>query len=281
MNKKAIFLDIDGTISHFGEVRPSAIQGIKKARENGHKILLCTGRALEMIDEDIIKLGFDGIVASAGAYVEVDGNILFHKTINKNLLNSAIDYFEKYELKYFLETNTKLYGTEENIMYQKTRIYCMQKKWPQIQRKENNNKLNQMETMLSPTCQLKNREDVNKISFTSDFRKVEQIKKDWEGKLMVIPATIEEMGDGSGEISQIGITKATGIQHAIKFLGFSREATMAVGDGSNDFEMLEYANIGIAMGNALEELKKTADYVTNSIDEDGLYNCFQKYGLLT
>lgn len=56
---------------------------------------------------------------------------------------------------------------------------------------------------------------------------------------------------------------------------------MVAGDGSNDFEMLEYANAGIAMGNALEESKRAADYVSNSMNEDYLYNCFQKYGLLT
>ncbi len=279
MSKKIIFLDIDGTICNYGVVRPSAKTAIRRARENGHKVLLCTGRSLGIIDPDISRIGFDGIVASAGAYIEIGGNIIFWQKFHKNLLNFVIDYFEKYDIRYFLETNTKLYGTEENIEFQRNRFNSLQREW--AKRDGKSNKQDIYNSVLIPGSRLRDREDVNKISFFDAPMKIDQIKKDWEGKLTVIPSTIEELGEDSGEISQIGITKASGIQQVIMYLGLSQEATMAVGDGSNDFEMLEYANIGIAMGNALPDLKKVADDVTDIIEEDGLFKCFEKYGLLT
>lgn len=281
MRKKSVFLDIDGTISDYGMIQASTITAIQKARENGHKVFICTGRSRGMIGQDIIDIGFDGLVCSAGAYVEVNDKILFHQSMEKELLNSAIDYFQKYDIKYFLESNTKLYSTQESIEFMKDRFHRMEEQIKKRSGHEKHKKPDVIESMLSATQQLKNRNDINKISFTSEFRTVEQIKRDWTGKLAVIPGAVKEMGTDSGEISQMKITKATGVQHVIEHLRIPKESTMAVGDGSNDFEMLEYVEIGIAMGNALEELKKVADYVTESIDQDGIYSCFLKYGLLT
>lgn len=258
--RKAIFLDIDGTICVNGIVRTSAITAIQKARENGNKVLLCTGRSLGTIDTNIMEIGFDGIIASAGAYVEVNDIILFHKTLDKNLLNAVIDYCNEYDIYYFLEANYKLYATEERIITN----------WKTFKSK----------FVFKTFDQIKNRKDINTISFSSAFRTIEQINEDWEGILTITPGMIKENGFDNGEFYQIGINKATGIQYAIKHLGLTQKATIAVGDGSNDFEMLEYCNIGIAMGNALDELKKVADYITNPINEDGLYNCFHEFGLL-
>ena len=60
----------------------------------------------------------------------------------------------------------------------------------------------------------------------------------------------------------------------------SREETAAFGDADNDLEMLEYAGLGIAMGNATENLKARADYVTKDIDEDGLLQAAEHFGWL-
>ena len=83
-----------------------------------------------------------------------------------------------------------------------------------------------------------------------------------------------------GEITCRGITKAAGMQHYLDFTGFSREDTIAVGDGPNDFEMIDFANIGVAMGNGEPSLKARADYVTTHIEDDGIFNAFSHLGLL-
>ena len=77
MKQKLIFLDIDGTLLPPGEmiVPESAVDAIHRARANGHKVFLCTGRNLRMT-QPLFHYGFDGFVCSAGGYVGCDGKIL-------------------------------------------------------------------------------------------------------------------------------------------------------------------------------------------------------------
>lgn len=77
MKQKLIFLDIDGTLLPPGEmtVPASAVEAIRQARANGHKVFLCTGRNLRMT-KPLLAYGFDGFVCSAGGYVGCDGKIL-------------------------------------------------------------------------------------------------------------------------------------------------------------------------------------------------------------
>ena len=77
-----------------------------------------------------------------------------------------------------------------------------------------------------------------------------------------------------------GCTKAVGIDRIIGQYGISLKETMAFGDGGNDIAMLQHAGVGVAMGNAMDEVKKAADFVTTSVDEDGIVNALRHFGLL-
>ena len=83
-----------------------------------------------------------------------------------------------------------------------------------------------------------------------------------------------------GDLGVKGITKANAIEALLKHLGADREDTMAFGDAKIDIPMLEYCNVGIAMGSGGPEIKEMADYITDGVDEDGLYNAFVKFGLI-
>jgi Cof subfamily protein (haloacid dehalogenase superfamily) len=82
------------------------------------------------------------------------------------------------------------------------------------------------------------------------------------------------------DITAKGNTKQNGIDEFIKHFGFKLEETMAFGDGGNDIGMLRHAGIGIAMGNANDEVKAAADYVTASVDEDGIYKALKHFGVI-
>lgn len=75
-------------------------------------------------------------------------------------------------------------------------------------------------------------------------------------------------------------SKAEGIKKFAEKLGFSQADVIAVGDGNNDFEMIEWAGTGIAMGNAVEGLKQGADFVTTDVEDNGIQNAFKKLGLI-
>ena len=82
------------------------------------------------------------------------------------------------------------------------------------------------------------------------------------------------------EINPAGISKATGIRKVCEMLDIPHENTFAFGDSANDLEMLAYVAHSIAMGNGTEEVKNTAEYVTRSVDEDGILHGLKHYGLI-
>ena len=77
-----------------------------------------------------------------------------------------------------------------------------------------------------------------------------------------------------------GSGKDVGIKHFIERYGIERDDTMAFGDGENDIRMLKYAGVGVALGNAKEEVKRIADYVTADIDDDGVEKALKHFGLI-
>ncbi|MCF0106918.1 MAG: HAD hydrolase family protein, partial [Holdemanella sp.] len=74
--------------------------------------------------------------------------------------------------------------------------------------------------------------------------------------------------------------KDVGIQKILDYYGFTKNDAMAFGDGGNDKTMLEYVGLGIAMGNAVEDVKEIADYITDSVSEDGIYTALVHYGFI-
>ena len=74
--------------------------------------------------------------------------------------------------------------------------------------------------------------------------------------------------------------KAIGIQKLLEYLNISKDEVIAFGDGHNDAEMLEYVGLGIAMGNALDKVKKASNYITTRIDDDGIYNALKHFNII-
>ena len=77
-----------------------------------------------------------------------------------------------------------------------------------------------------------------------------------------------------------GVGKVAGIRYIIEKEGFLTEECIAFGDAENDIDMIEFCGIGVAMGNAQEKVKAVADYVTTDIDQDGVKNALQFYGII-
>lgn len=81
------------------------------------------------------------------------------------------------------------------------------------------------------------------------------------------------------DITARNANKGNGLLNIVSYLGIAPEETMAFGDGGNDISIIRQAGIGIAMANANQELKRVADYITSSVDDDGIYNAL-KYFIL-
>lgn len=275
-SKKIIFLDIDGTIyAKPGVIPDSAKQAIREAKECGHKVYLSTGRNKTEVEADIWELGMDGMVGSAGAYVEHQGNLIFNEHLPKSLLAEVYQFFIDNQIVYTVETNDRLYGTKENLGKQ---LEVFEAIFSGLEGEEKSLELfNSITEIADDMFEVPG---VNKILFYDSPVSIKQINEKFGDRFMIVPSTIGRTKGESAEMYSLEISKATGMEKLITYLGVAREDTVAFGDGGNDFEMLDYAGIGVAMGNGIEELKKNADLVTDEAIKDGLYKGFKMCGLI-
>lgn len=276
---KIIFLDIDGTlVNDNGIVPESAKIAVKKAREKGHKCFLCTGRSKAEIYPEIMEIGFDGIIAAAGGYIEYRDKVILHKKVSSEATKHVIDFFQDNNVDFYLESNGGLFASE-NLKKRLRKIL-----FSDID--ENPKKKEELEKGMSPFLdaliegQNLFREDINKISFLESHLPFEKIQKEFAKEFNVIHCTVPAFGERSGELSIPDVHKATAIEILLEHLEAKNAETYAYGDGMNDAEMIQYVKYGIAMGNAKEGLKKIASDITDTHDHDGIYKSFKKYGLI-
>ena len=278
MDKSIIFLDVDGTLVNDNGIVPNSAEvAIKETKKNGHLIFLSTGRSKAELFDHIMDIGFDGIIAAAGGYIELNNKTIMHKKFKEEEVKEIVEYFNEKGIDFYLEANGGLFaskGCKEHLIK-----ILFDENQSEKQKEE-------LEKGMKPfiECLINGenlyRDDINKISFLGSNNDINEIIAKFSEKFNIIPSTVPMFGDNSGEVSLKGIHKANAIEVLLEHLGVPNENTYAYGDGINDKEMLEFVNIGVAMGNAKEELKAIADDITDIHDNDGIYNSFKKYGLI-
>ena len=274
MSTKYVFLDIDGTlVGADGRVPESAVEAIRRARENGHKIFICSGRCRCEMHENILCVPLDGIVGSAGAYVEIDGRVIFHRSMTEKMNARLLDYFLSRGMAILLETNGELYGNDVAIRYmQENADYCEANGLPYDK---------PLYDLVQPLADVREpaKLAVNKLIYITKKYDPEEVRRDLGKEFTVVDSAIDMPGN-SGEVSEKGMHKGVGIETAIRYYGADMADTIGIGDGENDMGMLRACAVGIAMGNANPILKEIADYETSAVGEDGIKNAFMHYGLI-
>lgn len=284
MNKtdqKIVFIDVDGTlVADDGYVPESAQLACKKARENGHILLLCTGRSKAEIYDEIWDVGFDGIIGAGGGFVEYQGEMLYHKKVQPEDVQHMVRFFNEHGIDFYLESNSALYASRNLRSHLERRIYGDIDNDPVAREKKERSPHPFITGLTYGEADLC-KDDVNKVCFLESEVPFTRIKEEFQGKFEVIQCTVPAFGRDSGEMMIPGIHKAVAIEYLLEHLGMSRDNTIAIGDGMNDAEMLEFCAVGIAMGNAKPGLIGLADHVTDSVENDGLYKSFVHLGLVT
>ncbi len=275
--RKLIFLDIDGTL--VPERKPPsalAAEAVGLAREKGHKVFLCTGRNVAIIGKEVLRLGFDGIIASAGAHVEAEGKVLFDSILPEDTVQECLAVFHGYGIFCRIESPEGIYTDP-----QMEALLRMEK--PDRTGRELIRMQREMEEGLSfQPYDRYSRCGAYKICFTgTDPGRIEETKK-YLGDRFHYAA--HPFSEGSvclnGEIIPRGIDKRKGMELICSWYGAEMSDTVAFGDGMNDYEMIQAAGVGVAMGNACRELKQAADRVCGSVWDDGIYFEFQKMGFI-
>ncbi len=276
---KLIFLDADGTLFHHkGYVPDSAILACQEAKQNGHKVILCTGRQMAEIFGDMLKIDYDAIIAGSGATVKCGQKIIEENSFSQEEKDCLIQYLESNHIHCGYETKDTIFVKQETKELMKKMVEEQTKGLDEVDK--NKHAMN----ILYKQCHITNdpyQLKLNKVSFIDDHKiSYKNIYQDLSNKFDVIPATFAPLGKESGEISSYSITKATGMNAVIDYFHADIKDTIAFGDGHNDLKMFEIATYCVAMENACQDLKSKADYITTSIDDNGIYNAFKNLNLI-
>ena len=281
MNHKVVFLDIDGTLTNFkGEFPDSARTALRKARENGHELVLCSGRTITQIYPALLADGyFSGGIYGAGSYVRRHGHIIDHHVIDSQHLKVMIDYLNPTGCPWFLQCESGIYGTAYSVKHG-TNLLGNGALGPR--------KRAELFGATYVREDLQNITDCNKSAFYMLPDSMEHVRQTLgeyfhvEGSSFAISTDQDKTSPViNGEITIRTYTKSYGMEQYLRAAGTEQADTVAFGDGPNDVEMLRFAATAVAMGNAVDEVKKAATFVTDSVNEDGLYNGFVKAGLIS
>ena len=278
--RKIIFLDVDGTLVDYNNHLPeSAKYAIQKARENGHLVYACTGRSRAEMPEFIWDIGLDGMIGGNGSYVEHHGQVVMHQLIPEDEARRIVDWLHERGLEFYLESNNGLFASEhfKEAARPVMRQYALGKGKTEKEVADQ-----EAEDVLHGIVYGGNlyRDDLNKVSFI--LKSID----DHEVSKLAFPDLKAGTWGGVGETALFGdlgvkdITKAHAIDVLLSYLKADRKDTIAFGDAKVDIPMLDYCDVGVAMGNGGAEILAMADLVTAAVDDDGLYKAFETLKLI-
>ena len=252
MEYKLIALDIDGTLlNSSNQITYNVKEAIKKSKEKGVKVVLCTGRPLKGVEDFLEELNLkeegDYVTTFNGALVQdaYTGKPISHLTLDYN------DLCDLYNLSLKIGSRSHFYDTKT--------VYLTG-------------------AHLNVTTLDKVPKDIGMSKFMMiDHPEIldESIKKipeEYYEKYTIVRSTPFFL-----EILNKNANKGAGINLLSQRLGIKQDEVICVGDAGNDKHMIEYAGLGVAMGNATDEIKEIANYVTRTNDEDGVAHVIDKF----
>lgn len=257
MDKKLVFLDIDGTIyDENKEIPQSTITAIQKLKENGHIVAIATGRAPYMFDAVLKATGIDTFVSLNGQIVVHNEKVVGKHPLNKQQLNRIVEsaHENNHPLVFFGET--AVYANVEENQHISESLGTLKMDYPEY----HNTYYQEHPVYQSLIFHADDEDDKydNKYEGLKFYR--------WHPL--------------SRDIVPSDRSKAEGIKELSEKLGFSMQDVIAFGDGPNDIEMISEVGLGVAMGNAVAQLKEVCDFETNHVSEDGIYYACKELGLI-
>jgi len=258
MNKYALFFDIDGTLVSFKTHRipESTIRALEMAKASGSEVYIATGRPPMIITNltDIEHL-IDGYITINGAYCYIGQEVVYYQPIaHEDVLTCVADAQQKgYSLIVVGRENVAVMDPTGDV----DRLFR------QFLGVQEFNEPRPLEEILA--------QDV--LQLTPFFR------AGYEPELLsrMPHCTSGRWHPEFTDITSNQADKGKGILAIARHKGFDVSRTIAFGDGGNDLSMIRQAGIGVAMGNASDELKRNADHITTSVDDDGILNALHFY----
>lgn len=259
MSRKALFFDIDGTLSSeiSNEVPESTKAALKRARALGHLVFVNTGRSYVQIGAIKEMFETDGWLCGCGTYVEAEGKVLYYRAMSEEQRIRVCKAIEEADMDGFLEGHDGCYvkGKESRFpvgMSLRNYTAIASYDWDESCGK------------------------VEKFCALADERShVEVLREALRDEFTVI-----ERGGGFYECVPKGHSKATAIDMILDAYGLTLEDAYVFGDSNNDLSMFEHVPNAILMGKHDKELEPYASFVTKTVEEDGIWFAMETLGLL-
>ena len=265
-----LFFDVDGTLTSFdpdditdkdfNAVHPSkaVVDAFGRLRNAGHQAVICTGRPLWLVADGLRALNPAGIVAMAGATLEVEGRVVHEDCFDEDVIVELAHRIAAAGGEALFETNGATYslepvGVEQSFLLGADVVHGVDQM--------------RVDGRLRVGKVCINARDLACVANDDGFI-------DCEFELC-------NTGGQNRELSPKGIDKGVGVARALAYLGREGNArTFGFGDSGNDLGMLAAVETAVAMGNAMPEVKAVADYVTDDVAHDGTVTAMQHFGLI-
>ena len=255
---KIIFFDIDDTLrnSKTGFI-PSTIPTVfQQLREKGILTGIATGRGIFGVVPEIKALKPDFFVTLNGACIEdKKGNVIYSNKIARDKVEEYIAWTKEVGIDY------GLVGSHEAKLSRRTEM------------------ISQAIDPIYPD-----------LDVDPDFYQKEDIYQMWtfedQGDDLTLPENLSSTlrlvrwHEHSSDVVPISGSKAAGVAKVVDQLGLKPENVMVFGDGLNDFELFDYAGISVAMGISHDKIKEKADYITKTLEEDGIFDALEGFGMV-
>ena len=255
---KVIFFDIDDTLrnSKTGFI-PSTIPTVfQQLRDRGILTGIATGRGIFGVVPEIKALKPDFFVTLNGAYIEdKKGNVLYSHKIARDKVEEYIAWTKEVGIDY------GLVGSHEAKLSRRTEM------------------ISQAIDPIYPDLEV-----------DPDFYQKEDIYQMWtfedQGDDLTLPESLASTlrmvrwHEHSSDVVSISGSKAAGVAKVVDQLGLKPENVMVFGDGLNDSELFDYAGISVAMGISHDKIKEKADYITKTLEENGIFDALEGFGMV-
>lgn len=257
---RAVFFDVDGTLVTIGEHRmpeelPEALAALRK---KGIAVLLATGRHPREIEEEGILPGlvFDGAVYMNGQLCEWKGRTVYENCIPAQDLCALHSFLRQQRISCIFLEKDQMYTNAVTERMQREQELIGTRPPPQ--------------------------RSLDDIDTRRVYQVIPFVTPEEEAQLLAVMKNCKALrwSDQAVDVTSRNGGKEIGIKALCAAIGVTPQQIMAFGDAANDMEMLKMAEIGVAMGNALPEVQRCADYVTDSVENHGIAHALQFFGLL-
>lgn len=274
MNRKLIFLDIDGTLTSPGSNIPpeSALKAIGEARKAGHKVFLCTGRNPDML-APVLAYGFDGAVACSGGYIICGDKVLYDCPMTEEQKELALRLFKEGGVYRTIEAKDGSFCDEglSDFLNQSSGGNSELVRWRKALEKD---------LGIRPMAEYDGRPIYKVVFMCKTTDQLAPAIKALEGEFYFLIQDMAAANCLNGELVNRKFDKGSGVKRVAEAFGVSLEDTIGFGDSMNDLEMIQTVGTSVCMANGSPNLKKLSNMVCPAVEEDGLAEGFRTLGLL-